>query len=99
MNQRDGSPNGSGVAVRADLVDRYGLTPMQHGLLFESAHGGHPGVNVQQVVVRLPEALDVEALRSAWRLAQARHDALRTRFVWRGKLSPVQEVYANGALD
>lgn len=72
---------------------------MQHGLLFESAHGDHPGVNVQQVVVRLPEALDVETLRGAWQLAHARHDALRTRFVWRGQVSPVQEVHANGALD
>ncbi|WP_260100544.1 thioesterase domain-containing protein [Phaeobacter inhibens] len=53
------------------------LTPMQQGLLYESASAGRPWVNLEQIVVHLDaEAPDPRALRVAWQQVCARHPVL-----------------------
>ncbi|MCA9573951.1 MAG: amino acid adenylation domain-containing protein [Sandaracinaceae bacterium] len=72
---------------------------MQHGMLAETLATPARGVNVQQIVVRLHEALDPDALREAFHLASSRHEALRTSFRWRGRAAPVQVVHRVGPLS
>ena len=58
----------------------YPLTPLQEGMLFHTRLAPAAGVYVQQIVVHLPEAVDVDAMRQAWQSVMQRHDALRTAF-------------------
>ncbi|MET0397898.1 MAG: amino acid adenylation domain-containing protein, partial [Longimicrobiaceae bacterium] len=70
----------------------YPLTPLQQGMLFQALLAPAGGVDVEQVVCRLPEAVDPERLRAAWSRVAARHDVLRARFRWTDVPEPVQEV-------
>ncbi|MEO7091669.1 MAG: condensation domain-containing protein, partial [Polyangiales bacterium] len=54
----------------------------------------HAGVDIEQMVGRLREELDVAAFERAWAAITARHPVLRTRFRWEGLERPVQEVLA-----
>ena len=71
---------------------RYPLTPLQHGMLVQTLLDPAAGVNVEQVVCRLREAVDAERMERAWTRAVQRHDVLRTRFAWADLPEPVQEV-------
>ncbi|AUQ56808.1 non-ribosomal peptide synthetase [Phaeobacter inhibens] len=69
------------------------LTPMQQGLLYESAAAGRPWVNLEQIVVHLDaEAPDPRALRVAWQQVCARHPVLRSAVLWQGRPLPVLQV-------
>ncbi|KII16755.1 non-ribosomal peptide synthetase [Phaeobacter sp. S60] len=69
------------------------LTPMQQGLLYESAAAGRPWVNLEQIVVHLDaEAPDPRALRLAWQQVCARHPVLRSAVLWQGRPLPVLQV-------
>ncbi|HST62903.1 MAG TPA: amino acid adenylation domain-containing protein, partial [Longimicrobium sp.] len=72
--------------------ESYPLTPLQHGMLFESLLAPAAGVNVQQAVCRLAEAVDAERMERAWQTVAARHAVLRTRFRWADVPEPLQEV-------
>ena len=74
----------------------YPLTPLQHGMLFQSLRAPGSGVNVEQVVAALREAVDAERLERAWTRVVRRHDILRTRFRWDDVAEPVQEVLRRG---
>ncbi len=67
------------------------LTPTQQGMLFHHLTNRHAGVDIEQIVCTLREALDTEAFQSAWNRVIARHPALRTRFIWEGVQEPVQQ--------
>jgi hypothetical protein len=56
---------------------------MQSGMLFPAQRGGAPGVDVEQVMARLPEPLDEEHFVPSWERVVVRHPILRTRFRWR----------------
>lgn len=62
--------------------DRLPLSPMQRGMLFHHLSGGAEDVDLQQVVVRLEEDVDAEAMRGAWRRLVRRHPALRSHVEW-----------------
>ncbi|MDR7124893.1 amino acid adenylation domain-containing protein [Pseudotabrizicola sp. 4114] len=69
----------------------HALTPLQLGMVYESALAGRPWVNLEQIVVHLDaERVDAEGLRAAWALVAARHAALRLSILWRKRLTPVQ---------
>ncbi|MFV1462719.1 MULTISPECIES: non-ribosomal peptide synthetase [unclassified Phaeobacter] len=69
------------------------LTPMQQGLLYESAAAGRPWVNLEQIVVHLDaEAPAPEALQAAWQQVCARHPVLRSAVLWQGRPQPVLQV-------
>jgi len=63
-------------------------------MLFHHLLEPHSGVDIEQVVISLPEAVDAQRLRRAWQLIAARTDALRTAFRWQGVERPLQEVAA-----
>lgn len=75
-----------------DLPLEHPLTSIQQGMLFHHIAGGHPGVDLEQIVAELREELDVAALQSAWRRVIAHHEALRTEFAWEGLPEPVARV-------
>jgi len=75
-----------------EIVDAYGLSPTQAGMLFHAVRGGDPGVDVEQVTVSLSEALDETQFIRAWNRVLERHTILRSRFRWEGVPQPVQEV-------
>ncbi|KRR11249.1 non-ribosomal peptide synthetase [Bradyrhizobium jicamae] len=75
------------------IEDIYPLSPMQQGMLFHSLRDAGSGVYVNQVSVEI-RGLDPERLGRAWQAATARHQMLRTGFLWRELSgSPLQAVY------
>src|SRR5437867_3933463 len=80
------------------LADDYALSPMQQGLLFHSLSARQPGVDIEQILCALPEALDVECFARAWQRVVDRHPILRTSFRWEGLPEPRQEVHLHVCL-
>jgi hypothetical protein len=77
----------------------YPLVPMQAGMLFNSLLDPGAGVEIEQLVFRLPESVDADALAAAWREVTQRHDILRTSFRWEGVQVPSQVVDAQVELE
>ncbi len=75
------------------LEDTYPLSPMQQGMLFNSLYAPRSGVEIEQIVIDMPEALNVLAFKEAWQRVVAQHPVLRTRFRWEGLEQPLQDVY------
>jgi natural product biosynthesis luciferase-like monooxygenase protein len=75
--------------------DRYPLTPIQQGMLFHHLRAPGSGVDIEQMVVDLPEAVDAAALREAWSQLARRHGVLRTSFEWEHGDEPRQVVHAD----
>jgi NRPS condensation-like uncharacterized protein len=69
---------------RTSLSGAFALSPMQQGMLFHYLKDPHSGVDIEQIVVHLPEKIDSRRLEMAWQWLVRRHDILRTRFVWEG---------------
>ena len=80
------------VGSGRDVEDVYPLTPMQEGLLFHTLLAPESGSYVGQFDFELRGDLDPAALETAWRLALARHAALRAGFAWQGLERPLQVV-------
>src|SRR6266566_2820479 len=76
------------------VVDNFPLSPMQQGMLFHHLLEPHSGVDIQQLVVHLPEVVDASRLEAAWQWLVSRHDVLRARFVWERIEQPEQEIAA-----
>ena len=76
------------------VVDRYPLSPMQQGMLYHHLTAPGSGVDLEQIVCTLPEAVDAGALERAWQRVVDRHPALRTSLRWEGEPAPVQLVHA-----
>ena len=72
--------------------ERYPLSPVQAGMLFNRLNAPASGVDIEQMIAGLPEELEVAALEQAWRLVVERHAALRTSFSWGGPGEPEQLV-------
>ena len=75
------------------IIDEYGLSPMQQGMLFHHLAAAHSGIDIQQLVISFKEAPDVTILERAWQAVVEKHPALRTSFRWEGLLEPVQQVH------
>ena len=74
------------------ILDSYGLSPLQAGILFHALREPDCTTYVEQIVVTLEDEIDVPRLLRAWDQLLARHAILRTRFRWAGLAQPVQEV-------
>ncbi len=74
------------------VIDSYPLSPLQQGMLFHRLEGSNVGVDIEQMVGELHEAVDVELLTAAWQRVADRHPIMRTRFRWAGVDAPEQEV-------
>lgn len=74
------------------MTDCYALSPMQGNMLSATLFDQREGTYIQQLVLRTGENLDEDAYREAWTRMVARHDILRTAFVWRNLEAPLQRV-------
>ena len=91
------------VIVDAPAIDRlphvrnaedvYELSPTQHGMLFHALLDPDGQAYFNQLTCVLAGDLDIAAFREAWRLAVARHPALRTSFHWKEIEQPLQAVH------
>ena len=70
----------------------YRLSPIQEGMLFHHIQDPHTGVDIEQLVCTLSEAVDTDSLRRACQKLVDRHAALRTRLSWEKLETPVQFV-------
>ncbi|HVO78459.1 MAG TPA: amino acid adenylation domain-containing protein [Candidatus Bathyarchaeia archaeon] len=75
------------------IVDTFGLTSVQHGMLYNHLAGGQRGVDIEQFVIGYPEPPDILCLERAWQLVGQRHPALRTSFHWGDGAAPFQAVH------
>jgi amino acid adenylation domain-containing protein len=80
------------------MEDSYPLSPLQHGMLFQSLDERQTGVDLVQIACEMHEVLDVACLQRAWRQVVQRHDILRSGFRWDNVDAPRQEVYRHVAL-
>lgn len=71
----------------------YPLSPLQQGMLFNSLYAPHSGVDIEQMLISLPEQLNVNAFSQAWQSLIDRHAVFRTGFRWQGLDQPRQDVY------
>ena len=71
----------------------YALTPLQQGMLAHHLRAPNSGVDIEQLVCSLPEAVDANAMRRAWQVVVDRHDVLRTAIEWSGLDQPRQTVF------
>src|SRR5580765_7097849 len=79
--------------MRQKLIsDCFPLSPMQQGMLFHFLKEPRSGVDIEQVVVHLPEAINQSRLRAARAWLIRRHDILRARFSWASGEQPQQEI-------
>ena len=76
------------------IADTYALSPLQHGMLFNTLLHPGSGLDIEQVLCELNEPLDVAQFRCAWQTIVTRHPVLRTAFRWEGLAEPLQEVHA-----
>jgi amino acid adenylation domain-containing protein len=77
---------------RKDVEAIFPLSPAQQGMLFESIAAPGVGLHVEQLACRLSGNLDLGAFERAWRKLVARHETLRTSFLWKDQEQPVQVV-------
>ncbi|UUN91055.1 non-ribosomal peptide synthase/polyketide synthase [Pseudomonas extremorientalis] len=82
-----------------EVQDLYPLSPMQQGMLFHSLYQqGRDDIYVSQLRADI-HGLDVPRFQLAWKQVLARHDMLRTGFVWQQDLAqPLQAVYRAACL-
>jgi amino acid adenylation domain-containing protein len=78
-----------------DMLERqqesgYPISPMQQGMLFESLANPNAGLNIQQMVCHLHEAIAPSAFQQAWQALLNRREILRTYFDWKNSKTSVQ---------
>jgi amino acid adenylation domain-containing protein/non-ribosomal peptide synthase protein (TIGR01720 family) len=76
-----------------NIADIYPLSPMQQGMLFHSLYAPESGVYMEITCCQFSENLNTTAFEQAWQRLVARHDILRTAFVWQELAQPLQVVY------
>lgn len=76
---------------KKDVEDFYPLTPMQEGMLFHSLYAPNSGMYVSSHACLL-EGLDVVAFERAWQKVLDRNQTLRTAFIWKNTVRPIQAV-------
>ncbi|MFT7464686.1 MAG: surfactin family lipopeptide synthetase C, partial [Pseudohongiellaceae bacterium] len=76
-----------------NVQDIYGLSPMQHGMLFDSVTVGDLGMYLIQLEYALEGAVRVEAFEAAWQAAVDRHGVLRSSYHWDELKDPLQVVH------
>ncbi|HEY6927168.1 MAG TPA: condensation domain-containing protein, partial [Steroidobacteraceae bacterium] len=75
------------------VVDTYGLSPMQEGMLFHALNSPESLTSFNQLSCRIRGELEPAALRRSWQHLLDRHDVLRTSFHWEDSIKPLQLVH------
>ncbi|OUS25460.1 hypothetical protein A9Q99_21275 [Gammaproteobacteria bacterium 45_16_T64] len=73
----------------------YPLSPMQEGMLFHSVYQPESAFYIDQMELKVEGGIDIDILTQAWQRVVARHDILRTAFVYNGIQKPIQVVFDN----
>jgi natural product biosynthesis luciferase-like monooxygenase protein len=77
------------------IEDKFGLSPMQQGMLFHALYDQRLGLYLDHAVFDFPDhELNVAAFRLAWKRVVDRHPSLRASFHWEGLEAPLQFVHA-----
>ena len=66
--------------------------------MFHTLYAPQGGAYYVQLSYEMAGALEVRALKEAWQQVVARHEVLRTSFVWEGLQEPLQVVQRRVAL-
>ncbi|MFN9578254.1 MAG: condensation domain-containing protein [Gemmatimonadota bacterium] len=69
-------------------MQAHALTATQRSMLYHRLGGAEDGVDIEQIVCTLPEAVDVARLEAAWARVIARHESLRGALRWDGPAGP-----------
>lgn len=75
-------------------MNRFPLSPMQHGMLYHHLSDPQSDVDIQQIICTFREPIEPVTFVDAWRELIARHTVLRTVFHWQGLDEPLQEIVA-----
>ncbi|ODT45361.1 MAG: non-ribosomal peptide synthetase, partial [Nitrospira sp. SCN 59-13] len=75
------------------IEDCYPLSPMQEGMLFHSLMNPGSGIYLMQQFYAWEGKLNREAFGLAWQHVIDRHPMLRTSFIWKDLLAPLQIVH------
>ena len=75
------------------VVDAYPCSPVQLGMLFHSVYEPGSRAYLNQSVLSMNGEVDLALLKAAWQEVIARHEALRSSFVWAQLDEPVQLVH------
>ena len=76
-----------------DVEDIYALSPMQHGLLFESVTADSTTMYIMQLEYALTGKFRFEDFDRAWQDTMSRHPILRSSFYWDDMEKPLQVVH------
>jgi len=76
----------------SDIEDMYFLSPMQEGLLFHSLREPESPMHCEQASYHISGAFNPEIFAESWRELSRRHAILRTAFVHKNLLRPLQVV-------
>ncbi|WP_426209548.1 non-ribosomal peptide synthase/polyketide synthase [Pseudomonas sp. TWR2-1-1] len=79
------------LQLPADTELLYPLTPLQQGMLFHALQAPGESHYLNQLSLAI-DGLDATRFAQAWDSTVARHDVLRTRFLWEGLSQPLQAV-------
>ena len=77
----------------------YPLTPLQQGMLFHHLSDKSSGTDIDQMVCRLSESVDLPILQKAWDEVIAHYEACRTFFLWQNVDNPAQAVSAKSIIN
>ncbi len=77
----------------AAVESTYALTSVQKGMLFHHLSAPNAGVDIEQIVGKLREEIDIVAFRRAWERVVSRHGAFRTVLRWEDVEEPLQNVH------
>lgn len=83
----------NGKARSSQITSISRLSPMQEGMLFHSLFDTASEAYIEQMVIDLPEGLEVESMQNAWAYVLKNHDILRSKFIHQAFSIPVQGVY------
>ncbi len=83
----------------ANAAADYALSPMQKGMLFHQLFEPDSGADLEQMVLRFREAVDLKNFSQAWEAAAGRHEVLRTSFPPSGDSEPRQRVHPTAPME
>ncbi|MCF7971292.1 MAG: amino acid adenylation domain-containing protein [Methylococcaceae bacterium] len=78
--------------IKANLQDIYPLSPMQQGMLFHTLAAPESDAYFEQMRYVIRGRLDISLFEQSWQRLIARHDVLRTVFVYKQKARLLQMV-------
>ncbi len=80
------------------IDDLYPMSPVQEGMLFHALFSPNSTSYFEQLIYAIPQSIQIAQLQTAWQYLLDRHDVLRTCFVWKDVLDPVQLISSSATI-